>query len=72
MIEFRVLGPVEVVLADQVVPGWRPQQRAVLAALVVDVGRVVPVGVLVDRVWGSAPPRHADRILQSHLSRIRR
>jgi len=72
VIEFRVLGPVELVLADRVVPGVRPQQRAVLAALVVDVGRVVPVGALVDRVWGETPPQQAHRILQTHLSRIRR
>jgi DNA-binding SARP family transcriptional activator len=49
-----------------------PRQQAVLAALLVDAGRPVPVEALIDRVWGDEPPAEVRNILYSHLSRIRR
>jgi DNA-binding SARP family transcriptional activator len=49
-----------------------PRQRALLAALLVDVGQPVGVATLVDRVWGDEPPAQARRSLQSHIARIRR
>jgi DNA-binding SARP family transcriptional activator len=49
-----------------------PQQRAVLAALLVDAGQPVTAEQLVDRVWGEAPPAGARRALHAHISRIRR
>ncbi|MFT7841804.1 winged helix-turn-helix domain-containing protein [Saccharothrix sp. BKS2] len=48
------------------------RQRCVPAALAVDVGRVVPVDRLVDRVWGEDPPSRARDALMSYLSRLRR
>jgi DNA-binding SARP family transcriptional activator/tetratricopeptide (TPR) repeat protein len=71
-VEFRLLGPVEVWSDGRTVNAGQPRQRAVLAALVVDAGRVVPADILVDRVWGDAPPRKARSALSAHLSRIRR
>ncbi len=50
----------------------RPQQLLVLAALAVDVGRMVPVEVLMTRVWGADPPEHARRAVHTHIARIRR
>jgi DNA-binding SARP family transcriptional activator len=50
----------------------QPRQRAVLAALTVDVGRLVTVAALVDRVWGDEPPPGARRSLYSHIARVRR
>ncbi|HEX8627240.1 MAG TPA: BTAD domain-containing putative transcriptional regulator [Catenuloplanes sp.] len=70
--EFQVLGPVEALVAGHPVGVGRPQQRAVLAALVVDAPRVVPVDVLVDRVWGDTPPDRARRTLHTHIAKIRR
>ncbi|MEU8158524.1 BTAD domain-containing putative transcriptional regulator [Micromonospora sp. NPDC048986] len=49
-----------------------PKQRAVLAALIVDAGRPVPVPVLVDRVWDQDPPAGARNALYVHVMRIRR
>jgi DNA-binding SARP family transcriptional activator/tetratricopeptide (TPR) repeat protein len=71
-VEFRVLGPVEVVVADQALPHVEPRQRAVLAALVVEAGRTVSTETLIDRVWGDDPPAQVRRSLQAHLSRVRR
>ncbi|MBY8849112.1 winged helix-turn-helix domain-containing protein, partial [Saccharothrix sp. MB29] len=48
-----------------------PRRRSVLAALLVDVNRVVPVDELVDRVWASTR-RRARHSLYSHLSGLRR
>lgn len=67
-----MLGPVEVRTGGGKLPLGRPQQRTVLAALAAEVGRVVPVEVLVDRVWGEDPPVRARRTLHSHITRIRR
>ena len=72
VVELRVLGPVAVVSGGSVVAVGAPAQCAVLAALAVDAGRLVPVEVLVDRVWGPAPPPRARRILHTYLTRVRR
>ncbi|MFE3181734.1 BTAD domain-containing putative transcriptional regulator [Streptomyces violascens] len=49
-----------------------PQRRTVLAALAVNVGRPVPVEVLIERVWGADPPPGARRALYAHVARLRR
>src|SRR5262252_2851051 len=71
-VEFRLLGPVEVWIGGRCVDAGQPRQRAVLAALLVDAGRVVPVETLIDRVWGQVVPEHARSTLRVYLSRIRR
>ena len=50
-------------------PGAR--QRALLAALVLHRGRVVPLDRLVDDVFGEAPPRDARNALQTYIVRLR-
>ena len=70
--EFRLLGPVEVLAGVRRLETGPPQQRAVLAALVVDAGRPVTLQTLVDRVWGEAPPAGARAALYAHLARLRR
>ncbi len=71
MAEFRMLGPVEWEAAGRLLPLGPPKQRAVLVALLADVGRPVPVDTLVDRVWGEAPPPQARNVLFGHLTRLR-
>jgi DNA-binding SARP family transcriptional activator/tetratricopeptide (TPR) repeat protein len=71
LIEFRVLGPVEVWAGGRLVDAGQPRQRAVLAALLADAGRAVPVESVIDRVWGEEPPRGARASLQAHITRIR-
>jgi DNA-binding SARP family transcriptional activator len=70
--EFRLLGPVEVWAAGSPLCTGQPRQRAVLAALSVDAGRVVPWHVLADRVWGAAPPHDCRAALRAHVTRVRR
>ncbi|MFC8847617.1 MULTISPECIES: tetratricopeptide repeat protein [unclassified Micromonospora] len=70
--EFRVLGSVEAYSAG--VPldlGARRQQRLVLAVLLLEPNRVVPVDRLIDLVWGPAPPASARGTVQALVSRLR-
>jgi DNA-binding SARP family transcriptional activator/tetratricopeptide (TPR) repeat protein len=70
-VEFRVLGPVELHANGGPVEVGTPRQRAVLAALVVDAGRPVPLDTLIDRVWGQAPPDGVRRALYVYIARLR-
>src|SRR5262245_48112778 len=70
--EFRILGPVQILAGGQLFSPGEPRQRAVLAALLVDAGRTISVDTLVDRVWADAPPPQARRSLQAHIARVRR
>jgi DNA-binding SARP family transcriptional activator/Tfp pilus assembly protein PilF len=49
-----------------------PQQRAVLALLLLRRGRAVGVGELVDGIWGADPPAAAVSVLRTYVSRLRR
>ncbi|WP_343244277.1 BTAD domain-containing putative transcriptional regulator [Streptomyces sp. SID14446] len=49
-----------------------PQQRAVLAVLLLRGGRAAGVGELVDGVWGHTPPSGAVPMLRTYASRLRK
>ncbi|MEU9456902.1 BTAD domain-containing putative transcriptional regulator [Streptomyces sp. NPDC048277] len=49
-----------------------PQQRAVLAALLLRRRRSVSVSELVDAVWGEDPPPAAVSVLRTYVSRLRK
>ena len=57
--QFRVLGPVEVLDGDGPVDIGTPRQRALLARLLVDVNRVVPLDRIIDDLWEGEPPAAA-------------
>ncbi|MFI9151136.1 BTAD domain-containing putative transcriptional regulator [Streptomyces sp. NPDC053367] len=46
--------------------------RSLLAALLLEAGRVVPVDSLKDALWGGAPPVSAHASLHNHVARLRR
>ncbi|MEO3825239.1 BTAD domain-containing putative transcriptional regulator [Actinomadura sp. B10D3] len=69
---FGILGPVEVVNDGAAVPVGGPTVRALLAMLLLDAGRVVPVERLIDGLYGEEPPSGAANALQSQVSRLRR
>jgi DNA-binding SARP family transcriptional activator/tetratricopeptide (TPR) repeat protein len=70
-VEVRLLGPVEVWAGGRQLRAGEPRQRAILAALACDAGRVVGTQTLIDRIWGEKPPETARHSLQSHLARVR-
>lgn len=72
MLQFRLLGPLEVHAQGRAVPIGGPRQRAVLARLLVDAGRVVSTDALVDAVWGDRPPPTALKTLQKYVVELRK
>ncbi len=70
--QFRVLGPFEVVRGDEGLPLGSPKQRALLAALVMSANRVVSVDRLIEELWGDEAPSRAMASLQAYVSRLRR
>ncbi|MET8906094.1 BTAD domain-containing putative transcriptional regulator [Micromonospora sp. NPDC004551] len=71
--QIGMLGPFEVrtgggVLADA--PGAR--LRALLIALALEPGHVVPKATLIDWIWGERPPADAANALQRLVSRLRK
>ena len=68
-----MLGSFEVRTDDGVaadVPGAR--LRALLIALALEPGHVVPKAALIDWIWGESPPSEAANALQRLVSRLRR
>jgi DNA-binding SARP family transcriptional activator/DNA-binding CsgD family transcriptional regulator/DNA-binding transcriptional ArsR family regulator len=70
-VTFGLLGEVEVRIDERVLDVGPARQRCVLAALLVDANRSVPVDQLVERVWADRPPQRAREVLYSYLSRLR-
>ena len=70
--ELRVLGSLEVVGDDGVVPLPAAKHRRLLAALAIGAGRTCSVDALVDAIWGEAPPASARKLLQVYVSQLRR
>jgi DNA-binding SARP family transcriptional activator/class 3 adenylate cyclase len=70
--EFRILGPLEVLSSGRPVPLGGPRQRALLALLLVHAGQVVSTDRLVDELWGEEDRNGAVHALQSAVSRLRR
>src|SRR3982751_1714406 len=72
LLEFRLLGPVEAVIDGRPVPLPAAKPRALLAILLLDRNRVVPVGRLIDELWGEEPPETATKALQGYVSQLRK
>jgi DNA-binding SARP family transcriptional activator len=70
--DFRILGPLEVVAADGVVSIGGAKQRALLAILLLNANEVVSNDRLIDALWGERPPETALKALQVHISQLRK
>jgi DNA-binding SARP family transcriptional activator/ABC-type branched-subunit amino acid transport system substrate-binding protein len=70
--EFRILGPLDVVEDGRSLDLGGPKQRALLAALLLRAGEVVSQDRLIDDLWGDAPPATAAKTLQAYVSRLRK
>jgi DNA-binding SARP family transcriptional activator/tetratricopeptide (TPR) repeat protein len=69
--EFGILGPVEVWVDGRPADAGHARQRAVLAVLLLDLGRAVPLEALIDRVWGEDPPRSVRNIIYGYVARLK-
>jgi len=65
--QFRVLGPVEVVAGERCARLATERWRTILAVLLAARDHVVSIDRLVDAVWGAAAPRSAHKSLRSHV-----
>jgi DNA-binding SARP family transcriptional activator/tetratricopeptide (TPR) repeat protein len=70
-VRFGLLGPVMVRLDDEPVAVPQGKQRAVLAALLLDAGRVVSAEDLAELLWGPEPPMSARKTVQNYVKRLR-
>jgi DNA-binding SARP family transcriptional activator/tetratricopeptide (TPR) repeat protein len=69
--EFGLLGPLVVRSGETEVPVRRGHQRALLAILLLEANRPVPVEVITQALWGPAPPRSAPVAIRSYIRWLR-
>jgi DNA-binding SARP family transcriptional activator len=71
-VEYRILGPLDVVADERRQPLGGAKQYDLLSLLVLRAGQVVGTERLLDELWAGNPPKGAPVTLRSHLSRLRR
>jgi YVTN family beta-propeller protein len=72
-VEFRILGPLEVVGGrDGASLEPAPKVRALLGVLLLHPNEVVSSERLIDELWGDRPPATAAKIVQTYISQVRR
>jgi predicted ATPase/DNA-binding SARP family transcriptional activator/class 3 adenylate cyclase len=72
VIEFALLGPLEVRRDGQVLRLGGFKQRLLLGVLLVEANRAVATLRLIELLWGTDPPETAANILQQYISQLRR
>ncbi|MBL3671027.1 tetratricopeptide repeat protein [Streptomyces sp. M2CJ-2] len=72
VLRFSVLGPVRAWRGGEPVSTGSPQQRALLAALLLRGGRTATAAELIDALWGEEPPSQALAALRTYASRLRK
>src|ERR1700693_2207579 len=71
-LEFRVLGPFEVVAHGRQLNLGGIKQRALLVILLVEANRLVSTERLIELLWGEEPPETAPNVLQVYISQLRK
>jgi len=71
-LEFCLLGPLVVRHGGVALPVPHGKQRAVLAVLLLNAGRVVSVDELAETLWGAAPLPSASATVRNYVKRLRR
>jgi DNA-binding SARP family transcriptional activator/predicted RNA-binding Zn ribbon-like protein len=70
--DFQLLGTFEAREDGKPIPvGTRRQERLLLAALLLDAGRIVPIDRLIDLLWDGDPPRSARGAVHTYVGRLR-
>src|SRR5215831_16010489 len=70
--DFRILGSLEVLEDDRVLDVGAGKQRSVLALLLLHANETVSSDRLIDELWSEGPPPTAAKVIQSHVSRLRK
>ncbi|MCS7478824.1 BTAD domain-containing putative transcriptional regulator [Umezawaea endophytica] len=71
-LEFGVLGPLQVLADGRALVLGRKGMRGLLAMLVLEANRVVPIDEIVDRIWTDDPPATARTIVHGYVSKLRK
>jgi DNA-binding SARP family transcriptional activator len=72
-VRFRLLGELEVENGGgQIVALAAPKQRALLAILLIERGRPVPIDRLVAELWPAKPPATATKTVQVYVAQLRK
>ncbi|MER5934917.1 BTAD domain-containing putative transcriptional regulator [Streptomyces sp. NPDC002054] len=69
---FSVLGPIRAWRGTEPLASGSPQQRALLAALLLRDGRTATAPELIDAIWGEDPPPQALATIRTYASRLRK
>ncbi|MFE2248312.1 AfsR/SARP family transcriptional regulator [Streptomyces lavendulae] len=69
---FAVLGPIRAWRGPEALPSGSPQQRALLAVLLLRDGRTATAPELIDAIWGEDPPPQALATIRTYASRLRK
>lgn len=71
-VEYRILGPLEVVVGGRSVSLGGRVQRTVLGVLLLHANEPISLERLVDVVWGATPPPSAAHAVSEYVSRLRK
>jgi DNA-binding SARP family transcriptional activator len=71
-VEFRLLGPFDVLVDGRSAQLGGAKQRALLAILAIHANEVLPAERLIDGLWPGHPPESAVNTLQGYISRLRK
>ncbi|WP_395574043.1 AfsR/SARP family transcriptional regulator [Streptomyces sp. BK79] len=71
-LRFGVLGPVRAWRGTEPLATGSPQQRALLAALLLREGRTATAAELIDALWGEESPSQALAAVRTYASRLRK
>jgi YVTN family beta-propeller protein len=72
MIDYRILGPLEVSSDGRVIEVGGPKLRALLVIMLLRANESVSRDVLVHELWGEQPPAGAQHTLDVYVSRLRK
>src|SRR5262245_38098127 len=70
-VEFRILGPLEVLEDGRALAIGSRKRRELLSLLLLHAGEVVQRDRLIDDLWHGDPPPAAASTLRAHVSRLR-
>jgi DNA-binding SARP family transcriptional activator/class 3 adenylate cyclase len=71
LLQFRILGPLEVLRGSECLSFRGSRERALVALLVLNANRIVSTERLADDLWSGDPPEGAIRSLRVYVSRLR-
>jgi DNA-binding SARP family transcriptional activator len=66
--EFRILGPLEIVGEHGPVTLHRGKEQALLAFMLLHANELIPTERLIDELWDERPPATSPKIVQNAVS----